>query len=107
MCGIVGDTGSREAGPILLEGLPPPPPPPPPPAGERGHRLVSETDTETIAHLVEEAYGGDIGEAVRRALRRVEGAYAVAVMHRDEPERIVGARPHRPLVVGAGKDENF
>ena len=74
---------------------------------ERGHRLVSETDTETIAHLVEEAYGGDIGEAVRRALRRVEGAYAVAVMHRDEPERIVGARLNVPLVVGVGKDENF
>jgi glucosamine--fructose-6-phosphate aminotransferase (isomerizing) len=74
---------------------------------ERGHRLVSETDTETIAHLVEEAYQGDIGEAVRQALRRAEGAYAVAVMHRDEPERIVGARLNVPLVVGLGKGENF
>ena len=74
---------------------------------ERGHRLVSETDTEAIAHLVEEAYEGDIGEAVRRALRRVEGAYAIAVMHRDEPERIVGARLNVPLVVGVGKGENF
>ena len=74
---------------------------------ERGHRLVSETDTETIAHLVEEAYQGDIGEAVRQALRRAEGAYAVAVMHRDEPERIVGARLSVPLVVGLGTGENF
>ena len=74
---------------------------------ERGHRLVSETDTETIAHLVEEAYQGDIGEAVRQALRLAEGAYAVAVMHRDEPERIVGARLNVPLVVGLGTGENF
>src|ERR1051325_6320160 len=58
---------------------------------ERGHTLTSETDTEAIAHLVEEEYQGDVGEAVRRALRKVEGAYAIAVMHRDEPERIVGA----------------
>jgi len=73
----------------------------------RGHTLVSETDTETIAHLVEEAYQGDIGEAVRRALRRLEGAYAIAVMHRAEPERIVGARMNVPLVVGVGDGENF
>ena len=74
---------------------------------QRGHRLTSETDTEALAHLVEEAYEGDIGEAVRRALRRVEGAYAIAVMHRDEPERIIGARLNVPLVVGVGKGENF
>jgi glucosamine--fructose-6-phosphate aminotransferase (isomerizing) len=73
----------------------------------RGHRLLSETDTETVAHLVEEAYHGDIGDAVRRALRRVEGSYAVAVMHRDEPERIVGARRDVPLVVGLGDGETF
>jgi glucosamine--fructose-6-phosphate aminotransferase (isomerizing) len=73
----------------------------------RGHRLVSETDTEAIAHLVEEEYAGDIGEAVRRALRQVEGAYAIAVMHRDEPQRIVGARLDVPLVVGLGEGENF
>ena len=74
---------------------------------ERGHTLTSETDTEAIAHLVEEEYQGDIGEAVRRALRKVEGAYAIAVMHRDEPERIVGARLNVPLVVGLGEGENF
>ena len=73
----------------------------------RGHTLASETDTETIAHLVEEEYQGDIGEAVRRALRRLEGAYAIAVMHRAEPERIVGARMNVPLVVGVGDGENF
>ena len=50
----------------------------------RGHLLASETDTEALAHLVEEAYTGDLAEAVRAALRRAQGAYAVVVMHRGE-----------------------
>src|SRR5512135_1836333 len=73
----------------------------------RGHRLASETDTEALAHLVEEAYQGDIADAVRDALRRADGAYAVAVMHRSEPDRIVGARRNVPLVVGIGEEESF
>src|SRR6058998_3279947 len=48
----------------------------------RGHELTSETDTEAIAHLIEEAYSGDIADATRDALRKVDGAYALAVMHR-------------------------
>jgi glucosamine--fructose-6-phosphate aminotransferase (isomerizing) len=74
---------------------------------ERGHTLVSETDTEAIAHLVEEAYDGDIADAVRAALRQLDGAYALAVLHRDEPDRIVGARKDVPLIVGIGDGENF
>jgi len=74
---------------------------------ERGHRLSSETDTETLAHLVEEAYAGDLGDAVRAALRRVHGAYAVAVLHKGEPGRLVGARLNVPLIVGLGDGENF
>jgi len=73
----------------------------------RGHELTSETDTEAIAHLVEEAYDGDIADAVRAALRQLEGAYALAVLHRDEPERIIGARKDVPLIVGVGEGENF
>jgi glucosamine--fructose-6-phosphate aminotransferase (isomerizing) len=73
----------------------------------RGHMLTSETDTEALAHLVEEAYAGDLADAVRAALGRVEGAYAVAVMHRGEPDRLVGARQNVPLVVGLGDDEAF
>jgi glutamine---fructose-6-phosphate transaminase (isomerizing) len=73
----------------------------------RGHTLRSETDTEAIAHLVEEAYAGDLADAVRGALRRVEGAYAIAVMHRGEPDRLVGARQDVPLVVGVGDGETF
>jgi glucosamine--fructose-6-phosphate aminotransferase (isomerizing) len=73
----------------------------------RGHVLSSETDTEALAHLVEEAYAGDLAAAVRDALARAEGAYAVAVMHRGEPDRLVGARMNVPLVVGVGDGEAF
>jgi glucosamine--fructose-6-phosphate aminotransferase (isomerizing) len=74
---------------------------------ERGHRLSSETDTEAIAHLVEDAYQGDLAEAVRAALRQAQGAYAIAVMHKAEPGRLVGARMNVPLVVGLGNGESF
>ncbi len=73
----------------------------------RGHTLTSETDTEAIAHLVEEAYAGDLADAVRAALRQCEGAYAIAVMHRGETDRLVGARQNVPLVVGLGDGEAF
>ncbi|HSM34278.1 MAG TPA: glutamine--fructose-6-phosphate transaminase (isomerizing), partial [Anaerolineae bacterium] len=72
-----------------------------------GHVFGSETDTEAIAHLVEEAYAGDLSEAVRTALRRAHGAYALAVIHKGEPERVVGARMNVPLIVGLGQDEAF
>ena len=73
----------------------------------RGHRLESETDTEAIAHLVEEAYAGDLADAVRAALRRLEGAYAIVVMHKDELGRLVGARQDVPLIVGLNGGESF
>jgi glutamine---fructose-6-phosphate transaminase (isomerizing) len=73
----------------------------------RGHRLASETDTEAIAHLVEEAYEGDLADAVRAALRRLEGAYALVVMHRGETNRLIGARQDVPLVVGVADGESF
>ncbi len=73
----------------------------------RGHVLVSETDTEALAHLIEEAYAGDLADAVRAALRRVEGAYAIVVMHRGERGRLVGARQNVPLVVGLHGEESF
>ena len=72
-----------------------------------GHTLLSETDTEVIAHLVEDAYAGDLAEAVRAALSRMDGAYALAVMHVTEPDRLVGARMNVPLVVGLGDGESF
>ena len=72
-----------------------------------GHTLQSETDTEVVAHLVEDAYAGDLADAVRVALARLEGAYALVVMNRDEPERLVGARLNAPLIVGVGEGESF
>ncbi len=72
-----------------------------------GHAFDSETDTEAIAHLVEEAYQGDLADAVRVALRRARGAYALAVIHKGEPERVVGARMNVPLIVGLGDGEAF
>src|SRR5690349_7630105 len=73
----------------------------------RGHTLTSETDTEAIAHLVEEFYTGDLADAVRATLAKLEGAYAVAVMHIGEGDRLVGARKDVPLVVGLGDGEAF
>ncbi len=73
----------------------------------RGHTLASETDTEALAHLIEEAYQGDLAAAVRTALAQAEGAYAIAVMHRGEGDRLVGARQDVPLVVGIGDGESF
>jgi len=73
----------------------------------RGHRLTSETDTEAIAHLVEEAYDGDLADAVRATLRQLEGAYAMVVMHKGEISRLVGARQDVPLVVVRHGEESF
>src|SRR5436189_3091038 len=73
----------------------------------RGHRLTSDTDTEAVAHLVEESYQGDLADAVRAALRQLEGAYALVVMHKGEISRLVGARQDVPLVVGLNGEETF
>ena len=73
----------------------------------RGHTLTSETDTEAIAHLVEEAYVGDLADAVRATLRQLQGAYALVVMHSAEISRLVGARQDVPLIVGRNGEESF
>ncbi len=72
-----------------------------------GHRFVTQTDTEVLAHLVESLYAGSLEDAARRALALVEGVYAVVLMHRDEPRRLVAARRGPPLVVGVGDGERF
>jgi glutamine---fructose-6-phosphate transaminase (isomerizing) len=74
---------------------------------EKGYEFQSQTDTEVIAHLIHDHYRGDILTAVRDAAGQLQGAYAIAVMCRDEPRRIVGARQGSPLVVGMGADGAF
>ena len=73
----------------------------------RGHAFHSDTDTEVVAHLLEEQAALSLGDAVRHVMRVAEGALALAVMRKDEPGLIVGARRHSPLVVGRGEGENF
>ena len=72
-----------------------------------GYRFTSQTDTEVIAHLVDHLYTGDLFETVQQAVKRLHGAYAIAVFCREEPHRVVAARQGSPLIVGVGKDENF
>jgi glucosamine--fructose-6-phosphate aminotransferase (isomerizing) len=72
-----------------------------------GYVFESHTDTEVIAHLVDSMYTGDLFETVQHAVKRLTGAYAIAVFSRDEPHRVVGARQGSPLIVGVGKGENF
>src|SRR5437870_8401573 len=71
------------------------------------HELVSETDTECVAHLIEEAYEGDLADAVRKAVAQLTGAYALVVTSTDEPDVIVGVKVSSPLVVGLGSGENM
>ncbi len=75
----------------------------------RGHVFTSDTDTEVMAALIDERIGGGLGlrEAVLATVRELEGAYAIAVISRDEPGRLVGARRGAPLLVGLGIGENF
>ncbi len=70
----------------------------------RGYVFISQTDTEVIAHLIDSLYDGDLFDATRRAVKRLVGAYAIAVFCSEEPHRIVGARDGSPLVLGIGAD---
>ncbi|MCX6640133.1 MAG: glutamine--fructose-6-phosphate transaminase (isomerizing) [bacterium] len=72
-----------------------------------GHKFRTETDTETLAHLIEEAYEGDLLEAVQMALAQVRGTYGLAVICDKEPDKIIAARMGSPLVIGVGEGENF
>ncbi|MFC4926779.1 glutamine--fructose-6-phosphate transaminase (isomerizing) [Delftia deserti] len=70
----------------------------------KGYVFASQTDTEVIAHLVDSLYGGDLFDAVQAATQRLHGAFAIAVMHKDEPQRVVGSRAGSPLILGVGQE---
>ncbi len=72
-----------------------------------GYIFDSQTDTEVIAHLIDHMYTGDLFDTVQQAVKRLNGAFAIAVFCRDEPHRVIGARQGSPLIVGVGRGENF
>jgi glucosamine--fructose-6-phosphate aminotransferase (isomerizing) len=73
----------------------------------RGHERRSDTDTEVVAHLVEERYDGDLAATVRGICKDLQGSFVLVVAHQDEPDLVVAARRNLPLVVGLGEGENF
>src|SRR5262249_10286599 len=73
----------------------------------QGCVFTSETDAETIAHLVAHHYAGDLADAVRAAYAELEGHYAFVAMSLDEPDVLVGARRECPLIIGRGEGEQF
>ena len=83
----------------------------------KGHKFSSQTDTEVIAHLIEENLkgrekgsgekGNALETAIKLALNKVEGSYALGILFADEPEKLIAARNESPLIIGIGKNENF
>ncbi|HQJ56560.1 MAG TPA: glutamine--fructose-6-phosphate transaminase (isomerizing) [Caldisericia bacterium] len=74
---------------------------------EKGHRFLSETDTEVVPHLIEEYYEGDILKAVLKAVNKLRGSFALAILSKRERDKIIAVRKESPLIVGIGKNENF
>lgn len=75
----------------------------------KGHKFISETDSEVIAHLIEEELedAESLEDAVRRAVKKLEGSYAIGIISNDFPDRIIAVRLNSPLIVGVGNNENF
>ncbi|HDI83022.1 MAG TPA: glutamine--fructose-6-phosphate transaminase (isomerizing) [candidate division WOR-3 bacterium] len=74
---------------------------------KKRHIFKSTTDTEVIAHLIEEEFRGDLKEAVLRAVEKLKGSFAIAVISEDQPDRIVAYRKGSPLIIGLGRNENL
>lgn len=74
---------------------------------DQGHTFKSETDTEVIAHLLEENYENDVLKALKKTIENLEGSYALTILNKNEPNRIYVARKDSPLIIGIGEDENY
>ncbi|MCF8001070.1 MAG: glutamine--fructose-6-phosphate transaminase (isomerizing), partial [Halanaerobiales bacterium] len=74
---------------------------------EKGHNFKSETDTEVIAHLLEENYENDVLSALKKTIAHLEGSYALTILNNQEPNKIYVARKDSPLIIGIGENENF
>lgn len=74
---------------------------------KQGHKFETETDTETVPHLIEHFYNRDLLEAVKKALKKIEGSFALGIISKNEPDKIIAARKDSPLIVGIGEGENY
>lgn len=74
---------------------------------KKGYLFKSETDTEVVAHLLEDLDDGDLESTIHKMLQRIEGSYSLVMISADEPDKIICTKRDNPLVVGLGKDENF
>ena len=74
---------------------------------EKGYIFSSDTDTEVISQLIQDMYNGDILDTVSKVVKKLEGSYAIGVLHKNHPDELICAREHSPLVVGIGEKENF
>ncbi|MBU5676336.1 glutamine--fructose-6-phosphate transaminase (isomerizing) [Alkaliphilus sp. MSJ-5] len=73
----------------------------------KGYEFLSETDTEVIPHLIDYYYNGNLLDAIKKAIERLEGAFAIVVMSKEEPEKLIAVRKDSPLIIGVGEGENF
>ncbi|MFA5102151.1 MAG: glutamine--fructose-6-phosphate transaminase (isomerizing) [Candidatus Thermoplasmatota archaeon] len=74
---------------------------------KKGHRFLSQTDSEVIVHLIDDVYKGNLEDALIAAIKKIKGSYAIVAVSQDEPGKIIGARNESPLVIGVGDSENF
>ena len=74
---------------------------------KKGHKFTSQTDSEVVVHLIDDAYKGNLEDAVIAAIKKIKGSYSIVAVSEDDPEKLVGVRKESPLVIGAGDSENF
>lgn len=74
---------------------------------KKGYVFISETDTEVVAHLIQDIYNGNILETVMKVLEKLEGSYALGILHKNHKDELICVKEHSPLVIGIGENENF